>query len=108
MKTFDLKPEHVALLRAAYVDWEDAETGAPCIDPKRPYGNSFVAGDVYEIVNGRPWDGDDDMPDDVHEQMMQLHRETQTALQVILSTGSFDPGRYIQRRQYDATSWERE
>jgi hypothetical protein len=107
-ETFDLKPEHVALLRMAWIDWCDVETGAPCIDPKRPYGNSFVAGDVYEIVNGHEWDSDDEMPDDVTDAMDRLHRETQTALQVILATGSFEPGHFVKRSPYDSQSWERD
>ena len=34
------------LLRRANIQWEDCETGAPCIDPKRPYGepNQLFAG----------------------------------------------------------------
>jgi S-formylglutathione hydrolase FrmB len=93
---FELRPEHVTLLRAAYVRWEEIETGAPAIDCKRPYGNSDVAGDVIELLG---WQGD---PDDVtprqdredRERAMLLHQETETALQVILSAASFEPGIY--------------
>lgn len=47
---FNLKEEHIKLLRAMYVGWSDCEYGAPEIDPKRPYGNSYVEGDVHEIL----------------------------------------------------------
>lgn len=95
-ETFVLKPEHVQLLRRACVTWDDCETGAPAIDPKRPYGNSDVAGDVAEILgrDRRPHqcptcdcDADDDL--------MALHRETERALEVILRAGSFEPGTYV-------------
>ena len=45
VKEFWLKEEHIKLLRAAYVQWNNCETGAPEIDPKRPYG----------IRGGRPF-----------------------------------------------------
>ena len=95
-QTFELRAEHVKLLRAANVTWYEIETGAPAIDGKRPYGNSDVAGDVIDLMD---WKAD---PDDVtprqdredRAKAMQLHDETKTALQVVLSTGSFEPGVY--------------
>jgi hypothetical protein len=95
-QTFELHAEHVKLLRAFNVTWYEIETGAPAIDGKRPYGNSDVAGDVIEIM-GWQTDPDDVTPrqdrEDRHH-AMQLHEETKTALQVVLSTGSFEPGIY--------------
>ena len=93
---FTLKPEHIQLLRKAYVRWEDCETGAPAIDPKRPYGNSYVAGDVWEILYGDLPTGHDDneLSKTQEEEMLALHRETEKALQVILSAGEFVPGEY--------------
>jgi hypothetical protein len=35
LETFELCEEHLKLLRSAYVEWSNAETGAPAIDPKR-------------------------------------------------------------------------
>lgn len=42
--------------------WDDCETGAPAIDPKRPYGNSSVASDVLEILGMTPEGDDGDGP----------------------------------------------
>src|SRR5205085_3134688 len=67
-----------------YVGWNDAETGAPEINPKRPYGNSDVASDVAGMV---------DTPLSTAG-ALELHRQTETALQIILETGSFEPGIY--------------
>lgn len=93
-KTFHLSAEHVTLLRHMLVGWQDCETGAPEIDPKRPYGNSNVASDVAEILEIEGWDpfGDDEMSDELEQRMLTLHRETETALQVVLAVGSFETG----------------
>lgn len=95
--TFTLTELHLRLLRRMYVGWQDCESGAPEIDPKRPYGNSNVADDVSEIC-GRP------IPRD---RAMELHSETQTALQIVLVTGEFAPGEFVQRDRYDVRSWVR-
>lgn len=42
--------DHLTLLRRAWWDWYDCEYGAPAIDPKRPYGNSDVDGDLAELL----------------------------------------------------------
>lgn len=86
-ETFEVTAEHIRLLRSAYVEWQDCETGAPAIDPKRPYGNSDVAGDVNDIL-GAKYSEDD---------ALAVHLGTQTALQIILSTGMFRPGKYRQK-----------
>jgi hypothetical protein len=48
--TFEVRPEHIKLMRRMCVDWDDCEFGAPEIDPKRPYGNSDVLQDIVEIL----------------------------------------------------------
>lgn len=101
---FELLPEHVSLLRRAYVDWQDCETGAPEINPKRPYGNSSVALDVAEIL-GASMPPDDDRGREEWERtagrdLMDLHYDTATALQIVLATGAFQPGRYVRDDPY--------
>lgn len=98
MKRFTVKPEHVALLRRAYVGWDECEFGAPAIDPKRPYGNSDVLRDIREVLGREeaecPHCGEAlSLPDD-EDELTKLHRETETALQIVLATGSFEPGVY--------------
>lgn len=95
MKTFILTEEHLKLLRAANVGWCCDEFGAPCIDPKRPYGNSDVIGDIAKILD------EPDTCDEigqwsraVENRLYNIHRETETALQIGLATGSFEPGTY--------------
>jgi hypothetical protein len=51
VREFTVTDEHLRLLRRAHVFWDEAEFGAPSIDPKRPYGNSDVRGDMAEILD---------------------------------------------------------
>lgn len=97
--TFTLTQDHLTLLQHAFVGWQDCETGAPEIDPKRPYGNSDVPSDVAELL-GKPALVDDEgdiIDEDRVEEMDRLHRETQIALQVILChAGRATPlGQYV-------------
>ncbi len=97
-KQFEFKEEHLKLLRHMCVDWDDCEFGAPAIDCKRPYGNSNVYKDMAKILEIK---GFEDEEGEIHfsiEQvnlMDKLHEETETALQIVLVTGKFEPGIYI-------------
>lgn len=109
--TFELKPEHVALLTSGrvYVGWQYCEYGAPEINPKRPYGNSDVEGDVAEILGWIPEDDDDGYPilsEKQQEAAWKIHRETDQALEVILNAKSFEPGLYKTSNPY-SNDWHR-
>lgn len=128
---FTLTLDHLKLLQRMYVDWDDqAYEGAPAVGIKRPYGNSDVTNDVAEIVLGTGYrssyfnvnDGDEEYDEDEDgdvaayvnadrtrtltvEQALALHRETATALQIVLAVGGFLPGTYRRTGQYDQRSW---
>jgi hypothetical protein len=99
--TFTITEDHLKLLRRFIVGWQDCETGAPEIDPKRPYGNSDVPLDVAEILgwptpneetmSGREYDA---ARETLRERAMTIHCETRTALEIVLRTGIFEPGTY--------------
>lgn len=99
---FELTKNHITLLRNMYFEYDEyTETGAPVADCKRPYGNSDVAVDIYEILYGKTFDLYDEETDDykeeweeIRDELMRLHYGTATALQIILSTKSFEPGIY--------------
>ena len=93
MQRFIVTEQHIKLLRAANVGWGDCEFGAPAIDCKRPYGNSDVYGDIADIL-GLVAD-DDGSYGALHAEMNQLHKETKTALQIFLATGTMETGEYI-------------
>lgn len=95
MATFKLTDDHLKLLREAYLDWSDVEYGAPSIDPKRPYGNSFVERDVAEILE---WPiGPDGLTDEQHYRAAQIHRETLYALEILIRHGTVKLGEYAGR-----------
>jgi hypothetical protein len=75
---------HLKLLSNAYVGWQDCESGAPEINPKRPYGNSFVAGDVARILQIPIHDEGDGMTERQQEEMLTYHLQTKEALQFVL------------------------
>ena len=109
-REFQLTEAHIKLLQRAYVNWEDCETGAPAIGCKRPYGNSWVFGDVVEILEiehplyGTPdydtWETEN------FDRVMKLHYETQDALQIILETRSFVPGLYRKSKDKYMRGWQ--
>jgi hypothetical protein len=92
MKTFEVKDIHIKLLQNAYVSWEGCEFGAPSIDCKRPYGNSYVYGDLAEFCGIERVGGD--FTREQYDYMNQVHQETETVLQIFLKVGKMEPGKY--------------
>jgi hypothetical protein len=114
--TFTITEQHLRLLRGMYVEWQDIETGAPAIDPKRPYGNSDVEFDVLQDlgiepaergeVDARYWpQGYPEWSDAQREWAAKLHRETEYALQICLKIGAFTTGTFKRTSEYDTASW---
>jgi len=108
---FTVTDEHLRLLRRAHVFWDEAEFGAPSIDPKRPYGNSNVYADIGEILDVpySEWDDEElgSLPD-ARWRFVRLHVETAIALQIALSTGEFRAGRYVRYDEMLSTCrWKR-
>lgn len=104
-KEFTLTEDHLKLLRAFYIAWEDSEYGAPCVDPKRPYGNSGVEGDIHEILNGKSDIDLFELTDEQVEQYACLHKETQIALQILVQHAKVQPGRFRTKAPY-GSEWE--
>jgi len=109
-KNFTLTEDHITLLRSMYVGWCSDETGAPEIDPKRPYGNSNVGDDIIHLLNWKDIESmEDEVQDDFYESLEyeqlcdraeKIHNETMTALQIILYTGEFVTGDYVNKEDY--------
>lgn len=78
-----IKPEHIKLAKRMYVQWQDCEYGAPEIDPKRPYGNSDVEGDIAEILG---WEVDEEngLTTKQSNAAEALHREMEQVIQYAL------------------------
>lgn len=101
-QTFAFTKEHLKLLREMYVGWQDCEYGAPEIDPKRPYGNSGVEADIHEILTGET---EYELTKTQRERYAQLHRETQTAIQIMLQAGQVHLGEWRNDRAYGTAGW---
>ena len=108
-KQFKVKPEHIKLLQRMRVGWQDCETGAPEIDPKRPYGNSSVANDIHEILTGESVGCTNSKRDELSEEerdtYMTLHHQTDTALQIFLYNLGIKPGVY--EAEEDSDEWHK-
>jgi hypothetical protein len=110
---FTITDEHLKLSRRMYVSWDDCEYGAPAIDCKRPYGNSYVEGDMLEILDiedprkREDYDGDewDDIPEDIERRLNDLHHEMQVVLQIWLASGMIRTGTFVKKDKYDFLSW---
>ena len=106
---YHLTEEQVRLVRNLHFGWADGSEigydGAPCVGSKRPFGNSHVPGDVWEIVDPRPWEeimkayenseeDEEAFADEQQAAYDKYYRTLAHALQVIVSSGSFEPGIY--------------
>jgi hypothetical protein len=111
-----LTAEHLELARRMRVVWDNCEYGAPAIDPKRPYGNSDVEGDIAGIL-GWAWP-DEETSDDydaevepIRARASVLHHQMETALAVLLAlvARAVKPGDYVDRAgEYGRADWQRE
>jgi hypothetical protein len=111
VREFTITDEHLRLLRHGHVFWDEAEFGAPSIDPKRPYGNSNVYRDIAEILDvpDSEWtDEEQNRSLDAEWRFLRLHVETAIALQIALVTGEFRTGRYMRDDQWDRRHWRRD
>lgn len=104
---FTLTADHIKLVQSMFIGWDDCESGAPAVDPKRPYGNSYVPGDVRRILGWATPDPDDEhVQEAADERAYKIHRETEVALQIIIRLGPV-PGVYELADQYDRASWRK-
>ena len=100
---FVLTADHLTLLRHANLTWSAQEWGGPQIDPKRPFGNGDLWRDVARIL-GWPAAADPEAEDGFYahyDAAGAVYGELLTALEVVLETLSFQPGRYVR----DGESW---
>ena len=126
LRTFTITENHLKLLKNMYVDWDNCEFGAPCIDPKRPYGNSDGVNDVARVIDlkktkenvedydkndAQEYENQQEYLDDLdynkktYDQLYYLHREMQVVLQICLTTQKFEVGKYKKKDEYDSQSW---
>lgn len=79
---FEMKPEHVKLLRNSFIGWfEDG----PDVHRYRPFGTMDIHTDMRGIL---------EQPDLSDEHLSKLYLQTGVALQIILRTGKFKTTTY--------------
>ena len=94
---FTVTEPHLKLLRAANIGWNNAEFGAPGIDPKKPYSNSDVLHDIALVIGLKFFsdeDGEKHLSKEQAELCHNLHREIKTALQILTSNLRIEIGEY--------------
>lgn len=93
-KIFELTDSHLKLAKAVCLNWDDCEYGAPCVDPKRPYGNSNVEKDIRTILGPKC-------------KVRTTHKEMLIAMEIILKhVGEEVLGKWIKRDSVIG-EWER-
>lgn len=108
---FTVTEDHLKLLQHVHLYWNYGEGyGAPAIDCKKPYGNSYVERDIAEILDApdSDWVWDDDIKayptPEAEERFTRLHVETMIVLHIVLAARDIRPGRYIRD---DVVGWIR-
>lgn len=96
MRKLKVTENHIKLLKKLYIDWEDCSFGAPCVDCKRPFGNSDVYGDMAEIL-GIKLANQEENPELYERQIYSLnkgYKELQDCLQILVRNLSIEVGEY--------------
>lgn len=96
-KIFSVTEDHLKLLKRMYVSWNSCEYGAPEINPKRPYGNSDVEGDIAEILELELFEdnrGEKHLSKEQGEFINKIHNEMETVLQILVYNLSIEIGDY--------------
>jgi hypothetical protein len=111
---FTITEDHMKLLNRMYIGWEDCEFGAPAVDCKRPYGNSYVYGDIAEILGIKGEvdleDNEWDFSEDQKAEMSRLHSEMQVVLQILVknaATGIKAGDTYVREASW-SSDWEKQ
>lgn len=104
---FELTEDHLNLLSEMWIDTYD---GQPILDRKRPFGNSFITGDVIEIVDYDRYEFIVDQKEGEFEEvdiekarklMKELHLAMSIVLQFGRQLGVYERGNY--EKKWEAT-----
>lgn len=90
-ETFELKKEHIQLLSAAAFYKQESCSMTPCMDSKRPYGNSSWHKDAAKALG---LFSDEKLGPDQIALIEELHEGLTPALQIICQLSTFQPGFY--------------
>lgn len=108
IERFEVTEDHIKLIQRMNIDYNDCcEFGAPCVNPKRPYGNSNVFADINEILGlGFEEDENGCYNDNQLDIMYDFHSGTTIVLQILIQNISdFGTGAY--EREKFGGHWKR-
>ena len=106
MEQFELKPEHLKLLKAMEQQWQECDAGAPSFNSKRPFGNSAVEQDIANLLGITREGEDGGLSEKQYTDLYKLYRGTQETLQIIISQVNeaiIKPGVYVTK---DGKNWD--
>ena len=107
VERFEVKEYHLKLIkRLNFNGWDYCEFGAPAIDCKRPFGNSDVYGDIFDILgldyNSEEYDSADDYLNAFPANKRYIDdiyfNELPIALQILTSNLGIELGMYERER----------
>jgi len=105
---FELTEEHVKLVKQLRFTINDDNVIEATDAFKSPFGGDNLYEDIDFILNGKTRDvgfSDEpkEIPDDIKEKYVELYKGLPLALEIILSTGSFETGKY--KRRFHIRNW---
>lgn len=88
-----------------WVRWDDSCFGAPAVDSKRPYGNSSVVDDIFEILE---WESkyEDINEHPAYYEACALHKDMETVLQILIDCRSIQEGSYVNPTKWSNKGWK--
>lgn len=111
--TFEVTKDHIKLLKRLHVDItssceENVLWGrTPCVDFKRPFGNSDIVDDVGSILKWKRLDKENEyFSEEQQKQAIKIFSEMPIVVQIAIK-GNIKPGIYFLKEYYDCTSWTR-
>ena len=107
IREFTITEQHLMLLQGLYID--AGEFDLPEVDCKRPFGNSNVICDIAEKIGLSKIETNDEewvWPKGTTEACRAATEGLYIAMQICLSTQSFEVGTYYCDDEYDQKSWK--
>lgn len=106
---FTVLRDHIKLARQMRFEWDETiPLGRLASDSKRPYGDGDIPRSVAEAINldfVEESNGQLFLNGQQEKYCLKLHRDMETVMQIICSTGQFKSGNY-EREEY-TNNWKR-
>ena len=95
-KEFVIHNNHLKLLKRLVIEENNDYTYLPVpgINPKRPYGNSYVLDDILEIIDYEKNPDYEEWSKTQLDYALALHKEMVTVLEIICNTAKVATGIY--------------